>query len=156
MIDWIVRHKLKFSIGLFLCVCVCQYYLLGHVNISEGVTGNIITFLSILFGFYITSLAIFVTSHYVSSLYKVMDQNKKSQTLLHTLTGNYKFGLLVTLFSLIYFVWLEIFFSGGVMTLGNKSHLPFLGFLAINFAYCFIMLGDLINIIIQEAKSRAV
>jgi hypothetical protein len=156
MIDWITRYKFIVSLVVFSAVAKAQTVYLSHLKLGSSVTGDIITFLSILFGFYITSLAIFVTSHYVSSLYNIVDKNRRGQTLLHTLTQNYSFGLRIALLSLVYFVWLAVFFDENTnLTFGDYQLIPFLGVLVLNFGYCFIMLRDLISIIIQEAKNRS-
>jgi hypothetical protein len=123
--------------------------------------GNVITFLSIEFGFYITTLAIFVTSKYVSDLYKITNGRDRSVTLLHALLNNYKFGFSITLSSLVYIIFAQFFIeysssdSSYIYLENNLIFLPFMSILSINFYYCFVMLNDLIKVIIQEAKNRA-
>ncbi len=158
MVHKIIKRKILFSTSTFLLVAAAQYYFLSNQNFSFEVLSSIITFLSILFGFYITSLAIFVTSQYVSSLYLVIDSNKKEQTLLHTLTQNYKFGLVLILLSLVYFIGVQLFSDASnsdALSFGDLIFIPVIPFLTLNFLYCYFMLTDLINIIIQEGKSRA-
>jgi hypothetical protein len=143
---------------IFLIIVGVQVKFLSEFKFNISVISDIVTFLSILFGFYITSLAIFVTSQYVSNLYKVIDKNNKTQTLLHALTSNYKLGLLLTLASLIYFIFIQFFINfpvDGLISLGNIMLYPVLAFLVIDFLYCFLMLKDLIEIIVQEGKDRS-
>lgn len=153
-----MKRKFLFSVALFLIVCALQYYFLRDQNFHSSVLSDIVTFLSILFGFYITSLAIFVTSQYVSSLYMVTDKEQKDQTLLHTLTKNYQFGLVLTLVSLIYFIGVQFtpsFLPETQLTLNSAVFFPIIPLLALDFIYCYLMLKDLINIIIQEGKNRS-
>lgn len=152
-----MRSIILFSI-LFLSICIGQYFLMGNYNISNDLITNILTFFSIIFGFYITSLAIFVTSQYVSSLYKITNENNRTLTLLHTLVRNYKFGLTIILISIFYFLSLNFIInqvSAKSLLLSNVTTLPFLAILIFNFCYSYKMLADLINVIIQEAKHKA-
>lgn len=153
-----MKKKIIYSILFFLAIVFIQHYFLTNTKFNVVVFSDIITFLSIVFGFYITSLAIFVTSQYVSDLYKIVDKENQSLTLLHTLTNNYKFGLLLTLISLVYFIMIQFFVktdASNEAVLGSASMLPALALLALNFIFCFIMLNDLVNIIIQEGKKRS-
>lgn len=142
---------------LFLIASLFQYKVLGNCTISTGVIGNIIVFLSIIFGFYITSLSIFVTSRYVSSLYKIADKNNKSVTLLHTLLHNFKTGLVIALVSIFYLLIIQVSIEQiktGVVPLNDFRVIPLLGLTIYNFIYSYMMLSDLIRIIIQEAKEK--
>lgn len=130
-----------------------NYYLKGDV------LSSFLTFLSIIFGFYITSLSIFVTSKYVSDLYKVVDKNDHSLTLLHSLVRNYRRGLIFVLISIGYFVFIQFLISqniDGKIILSNKWLILFMFFIVGNFWYSYKMLNDLINVIIQEAKNNSV
>lgn len=145
------------SLIFFIVVCI-QYYFFRDFKFNVSLFSDIVTFLSIVFGFYITSLAIFITSQYVSDLYKVVDEKNRSLTLLHTLTNNYKFGLLLTLVSLLYFIMIQFVIKADInneVSLGSVITFPILALLIINFIFCFIMLNDLVNIIIQEGKRKS-
>lgn len=150
-------NALKYLL-LFILLCGAQYFLLSTYSLSNDVINNFIVFLSIIFGFYITSLAIFVTSKYVSNLYKITDKNNKSVTLLHTLINNYKLGLTLILLSIFYLLIFQFIFNqndNDDVFLSNLWALPILGIFVINFWYSFKMLNDLIKIIIQEAKNNS-
>lgn len=153
-----MMKKILYSVGALIIISFLQYFFLKNVNFDLSLIGNIITFLSIVFGFYITSLAIFVTSRYVSDLYKIVDKNNPSLTLLHTLTRNYKFGLMLTLISLAYLISIQFFIgidSNNQIALSSVYLIPIIGILVLNFFFCFVMLNDLVNIIIQEGKQRS-
>lgn len=146
--------KIILSLVLFIVLSILQYNLLGNYTLKQDLISNFVTFLSIIFGFYITSLAIFVTSRYVSNLYKLTDKNYKSLTLLHILINNYKFGLIIILISIFYLLVIQfIGFQNKVeLTMSNLLLWPFSGIVIFNFIYSYKMLSDLIKIIIQEAK----
>ena len=150
--------KIIYGVVLFILISSSQYFLIGKFSISNDLITNIITFLSIIFGFYITSLAIFVTSQYVSNLYKIVDKENQTVTLLHTLVKNYKTGLTVILVSILYLLFLSFTINQSLdksILLNNFKVLHFLPLVIFNFCYSYKMLSDLINVIIQEAKHKA-
>lgn len=152
----ILNNKIVKLFLFIIVISVLQYKFLKNEYLQESLLANLITFLSVIFGFYVTSLAIFVTSKYVSSLYKVTDKDNHSQTLLHTLLYNYKFGLLLTLTSIAYLILVEFVMNkhdGKFMSLENYLLYPFVAVVLKNFWYSYKMLQDLIRIILQEAKN---
>jgi hypothetical protein len=146
----------EMSLFLFLGVLI-QYFLLKDYVIKNDVLTNIVTFLSIVFGFYITSFSIFSTSTYVSELYQVVDREDKNQTLLNLLIFKYKVGLLVTLISILYFI-LVIFLlnQDGIesFSLNNKYTYPLISIFLFNFYYGYRMFEILVKIITQESKIK--
>lgn len=151
-------RRIILLVVLLLSISTGQYFLIGNLSISGDLITNLLTFFSIIFGFYITSLAIFVTSQYVSDLYKITDKNNQSVTLLHTLVRNYKFGLSVILISILYFLILNFSIDqtgSKLLLLNNPIALPTLAVILFNFCYSYKMLTDLINVIIQEAKHKS-
>jgi hypothetical protein len=153
-----MKKKIIFSSIFFVLIIMAQKFCLSGLKFNASVIGDVITFFSIIFGFYITSLAIFMTSQFVSDLYKIVDSRDNSSTLLHKLINNYKFGLLLTLISLVYFIAIDFFVKADIdnqISLASIPAYPVLAFLVLNFFFCFVMLCDLVNIIIQEGKIRA-
>ncbi|MBX4204799.1 MAG: hypothetical protein KW788_01260 [Candidatus Doudnabacteria bacterium] len=152
-------NKKKIYVVLFLLImCLLQYWTYGGMKLHTEVVDNVIIFLSIVFGFYITSLAIFVTSKYVSDLYKTIDNKNPSLTLLHTLMKRFKFGLDLILITVLYLLLINFFIKqtlSNELLLSNYYILPFSGIVLLNFIYGYILLNDLVNIIIQEAKNKA-
>ena len=148
----------KYAITLIASLFI-QWYFLADFLVSENLVSSLITFLSIIFGFYVTSLAIFANSKYVSSLYQVTDEKDKTRTLLHTLIQNYKTGLIFALFSILYFLLVQFIFgqnNGERMVIAMKEWymLPFIYIVFGNFWHGFAMMGFLVKIIIQEAKQK--
>lgn len=151
-----MKKIIRLSLAFIIC-CVLQYFLLGTLVIESNLINNVVVFLSIIFGFYITSLAIFVTSTYVSQLYKIIDQNNKSVTLLHTLISEYKVGLILILISILYLLIVEFILrqtDNSKVVLSAIYALPFSWVVLTNFFYSYRMLDTLIKIIIQEAKNK--
>lgn len=150
-----MNKVIKSALIIFL-VSLIQQYFFGYIQIKSDLISSIITFLSIIFGFYITSLSIFATSRYVSSLYKVDDSNNKNNTLLHTLFSNYKFGLITTLVSIVYFIIVQIRLGQSdveIVYLSEKLLIPMFG-IGINILwYSYKMLSDLITVILKESKN---
>ncbi len=153
-----MKKNIILSTIIFIVAIIFQRYFLLKINFNFSIIGDIITFLSVIFGFYVTSLAIFATSQFVSGLYKVTDKKNDSYTLLHTLINNYKFGLIVVLISLVYFILAGLFIKPDIndqVSLGYFATIPFIALLVLNFTFCFRMLNNLINIIIQEGKIKS-
>lgn len=58
-------------IAIFLIACSAK------VQMTDTTAQSLVTFFSILFGFYMTSLTIFYKSSYIKELYKTIDQERK-------------------------------------------------------------------------------
>ena len=86
------NRTLRWSATVFVLGAVFggQYHFLHSEAIGIDLINNLIVFLSIVFGFCITSLSIFSTSSFVRGLYDKLDPNNKNQTLLHALLNKYK------------------------------------------------------------------
>ena len=146
----LLKLALIFILGIFL------YHIFGsRISLSSNFVTNVVTFLSILFGFYITSFSIFTTSRYVAQLYKLADEeNGKKQTLMDALIHKYKIGLILALLSICYVLVCFFFFGDKEIVLLN-SHVYFallIPFLLLNFIYGFEMMDILIKVIKQSAK----
>lgn len=150
------NKKLSLKIAVILGVGVYVYFSFGNsIFLSSNFISNIVTFLSILFGFYITSFSIFTTSKYVSQLYKIDDkENNGKQSLMDTLIQKYKTGLTITLLSILY--TLGIFFilkdKETILLNENLYFIVLLPFISLNFVYGFEMMNILVKVIKQTAK----
>lgn len=144
--------KLTTSVVLGL---VIFFWLGDQIFLNESLITNIITLLSIFFGFYITSFSIFTTSRYVAQLYKLDDlENNRRQSLMHTLIHKYKLGLIITLVSIIY-ILVILLVSTNKTPILLKAHwylILFLPIMILNFIYAFEMMGILVKVIKQTAK----
>lgn len=77
-------YKITLLLLFIFIVLLFSTYL--YCDISNDF-GSIITFLSIVSGFTITSLSIIATSNFSTNLYKIEDPTDNSKTLLHTLVN---------------------------------------------------------------------
>jgi len=144
-------------IAIVLVIIFMQYKFLGKYELKNDLLSSIVTWLSIIFGFYITSLAIFTTSGYVSQLYEIDDGENKGQTLLHTLINKFKLGLYLIIFSLIYLlivIFLINQLNDNKLLLSDWRLIPFLAIITLNFVISIELVGILIKIIIQEGKIK--
>lgn len=149
----LIAELVVFGVGGFL---LQKIFLHGYVLRVDLLT-NVVTFLSIAFGFYVTSFSIFSTSGYVSDLYKVPDTIDKSQTLLHVLVFKYKVGMLAVLVSILYvMVVILILNQAGTSDVqlngGLNSFLT--SVFLFNIFYGYRMFEMLAQIIIQESKRK--
>lgn len=60
------------------------------ISITESLMQNFITFLSITFGFYMTSLSVLYNSKYIKKLYEEIDPKKPTQRKIHTLKNYFR------------------------------------------------------------------
>jgi hypothetical protein len=150
------KRKALFTIVFVIIIGALEWKFLGAYKLKTEIIQNIITFLSIVFGFYITSLAVFVSSRYVSELYKKVDETNRTKTLLHALVDNYKFGLQFTLLTVLYLIILQLIAnqSESEIVFSNPILYPFGGLLLLNFYFSYNLLVDLTKVIIQEAKNN--
>lgn len=121
MLNKIYDNHKRFIILAFVCsfmFCLFgmfyfyQYNCIIHkslINLIEKFISNIITFVSISFGFYLTSSSILFSSQYIKTLNKE-DELKPSQRKIHTLKEYFKLAIYNALFtiSISFFVLLAI------------------------------------------------
>ena len=146
----------KFLVPALIVIGIAiQVFLVGSFNVSSGIVSNLIVFLSIVFGFCVTSLAIFSTSKKKDDLYEIHDKDNPSKTLLHSLVSKYRNGLFIALTSIIYFLILQVqieHLSLNTIPLGNPLALLVIPLMAINVYYGFILTRILSDLIISEAR----
>lgn len=149
----IIREILIFIVAGSLI----QYLFFKDYIIKIDLMTNVVTFLSIVFGFYITSFSIFSTSAYVSGLYQITDKENKTQTLLDALIFKYKIGLIAALFSIFYFILIIFFLNQSEIVsfyLSNKFLYPIISIFLFNFYYGYKMFEILVRVIKQESKHK--
>jgi hypothetical protein len=152
------------KIIFFVILIVWYYYLqkyLWDIKIKNDLLNSLITFFSILFWFYITSLSIFVSSKYVSNLYQIEDKENSSQTLLHKLLFNYKVWLFLILFTIIYLLFITIILNqikeqniNYLVLWDEKILYIFIWLIILNIWYSYNMLWTTFKIILQESKNK--
>jgi len=138
-----------------------QYFYLERCKLHIELLNNSVLLLSIFFGFYVVGLSIFSTSKFVGKLYLKEDLNPKAKTrvtLLHTLLKKYKFGLVLNLFSIFYFLVLIFIATQNInekIMLSSVFTYLFIPLMLLNFIYGYLSLEQLIKIVLQEAKRNS-
>ena len=94
---------------LFLSINFLFYFL--PVEITESLMQNFITFLSITFGFYMTSLSVLYSSKFIKKLHSEVDNKIKTQTKLHTLTAYFRNSAIWSIISIIVLFIYSLFFK---------------------------------------------
>ncbi|MBQ7949881.1 MAG: hypothetical protein IJ276_02750 [Alphaproteobacteria bacterium] len=92
-----------------MCLCTVLLGIFYKFDIAAGLYSNLITFISILMGFQITSFSMVFVSPVVKKLYNVKDNENGYITLKHRLKNYYKFAFNVALVSIITIFVLDIF-----------------------------------------------
>lgn len=151
------------TFALLLLSGIIQFLFLTEFSITGELITNLIVFLSILFGFCATSLAIFTTSRYVKDLAKVIDSNTPTQSLLDTLVGRYKKGLFFALGTVLYLILVQFSIenlitsaTGSGISLSSYFSYLIIPSIILNFYYGFMLLQTLSRIVIQEGKGARV
>ncbi len=135
------------TIGIFI-ICFSI-----DVSISESLMQNFITFLSITFGFYMTSLSVLYDSKYIKKLYDEIDPKKPTQRKIHTLKSYFKASAYWSLFSIgllmIYSLATKVESNILVLSTFFESLLVFIVF--VNFVFMFLLFNVFINGLVEEA-----
>ncbi|GEM_PF-919779 len=92
-----------------LCFCTILLGVFYNFNVTQVLYSDLITFISILMGFQITSFSMVFISPVVKKLYNIKDNENGYITLKHRLKNYYKFAFNVALLSIITIFVLNIF-----------------------------------------------
>lgn len=92
------RHK-WLAILVFISSALLSYYL--DLGVSKDLVASLITFFSIVFGFYMTTVSIFFGSSYAKRLRLEEDPNIRTKTKLHTLVSYFKFSSKLSIISIV-------------------------------------------------------
>jgi hypothetical protein len=147
------KDKYKIII-LFLFVSFLSYF--SSIEISESLMQNFITFLSITFGFYMTSLSVLYSSKFIKKLHKEVDTKIKTQTKLHTLTAYFRNRATWSILSIIVLFTYSLFFKSvnNYIQIEPIFEAPLIGILSINFLYLFLLLKVFLNGLEEEANHQ--
>lgn len=149
-----IKTELILVVIVGIVVTSLQFFFLRTFHITQDTVNNLVVFVSIAFGFFATSLAIFATSKYSGKLYDIEDR-KNGGTLLHTLVKKYKIGLFFALIAIIYFVVLGVYLGDNDFILTSEPvALPLLGLISINVFYAYRLIQIVAQFVLQEAKGN--
>lgn len=137
-------------------------YVFG-LQYSTDLSGQIITVIAILFGFYVTSATLILSGDAITFLHDTIDE-RGDRRLTHTLRDYYSFGLSCLLIGLIIYILISIFFSSEnseitdfdlaftwnkvVSSIGTSM-------LATNIAFAFIQTRLFLVMFIKEPYAKA-
>ncbi len=83
---------------IFFAVFIASYA--TGLQLTNDFTNHLITFFSIVFGFFFTALSVLFGTDFTKRLRKKEDPIKRTQTKLHTLAVYFNFSLLISLSSI--------------------------------------------------------
>lgn len=137
---------------LFLTINFLFYFL--PVEITESLMQNFITFLSITFGFYMTSLSVLYSSKFIKKLHSEVDNKIKTQTKLHTLTAYFRNSAIWSIISIIVLFIYSLFFKAvdNYIQIDPIFEALLISILSINFLYLFLLLKVFLNGLMEEVN----
>lgn len=144
------EHKIYLLASIIVLGLLCSFL---DISISESLIQNFITFLSITFGFYMTSLSVLYNSQYIKTLYDEIDPRKPKQRKIHTLKSYFKNSAYWSLFSIglliVYSLMTKVEKNILILTPILESILVSIVF--INFIFMFLLFKVFLNGLIGEA-----
>jgi hypothetical protein len=123
------------------------------ISITESLMQNFITFLSITFGFYMTSLSVLYNSKYIKKLYDEIDPKKPAQRKIHTLKNYFRDSAYWSLFSIglliIYSLTTKV--ESSTLLLNSFFESLLVSVVFVNFIFMFLLFKVFINGLIDES-----
>lgn len=157
------KHKtiiISTFIGVFFVCFILSYYALNNQHIShseiikfiENFTSSIITFVSICFGFYLTSLSILFSSKYIKTL-NVEDIQKPTQRKIHTIREYFKLAIYCSLLTIILsLLVLLLFFISQNKYILVITFSVFVAIFVENFIIIYWLLKIFMNALVIQAR----
>lgn len=151
---------LVFIISFIVCLFGMLYLILWNyveyeklIEFIKNFITNIITFVSISFGFYLTSFSILFSSQYIKTLNKE-DTLKPTQRKIHTLKEYFKLAIYTSLLTISasFIVLFVIIFQNEYFLIFMFSFL--VAFLAENFIFIYLLLKIFTNALIIQARPK--
>lgn len=127
------------------------------VHISESMIQNFITFLSIIFGFYMTSLSVLYNSKYIKKLYDEIDSNRRTQRKIHTLKAYFSNSAYWSLGSIAYIMACSLFISANdsVLQFNRFVEALMIAIIFLNFIFMILLFKVLLNGLVHESMSES-
>lgn len=158
--------------ALFLFLASFIAVLFFSYEMPESTTGHFVTFFSIVFGFYLTTLSIFYGSSFTRRLYNEEDPLIKTQTKLHTLNKYFKFSSATSMAAILLLLVGSLFGVGSYDHLkggssGERQHVHLfevcwetiftgvsVGMIFVNIFFMIILFRILFNAFVEEGMER--
>lgn len=146
------RHIL-YLIFFTLLFLLVSYFI--DFSISESLMQNFVTFLSITFGFYMTSISVLYNSKYLKKLHDEIDAEKPTQRKIHTLQIYFTNSALWSLFSIgtLMLYSLTVKVDKGILSINPFFEDLLLLIVMVNFILMVLLFKIFMNGFIEEAKS---
>lgn len=145
------KHHIKYIVLVAVSIFGTCFFI--DVSISESLIQNFITFLSITFGFYMTSLSVLYNSKYIKKLYDEIDPKKPIQRKIHTLKNYFQNSAYWSLFSIglliVYSLITKVENSTLILNTFFESFLVSVVF--VNFIFIFLLFKVFMNGLIEES-----
>lgn len=161
------KHKI-FSRIIFVVVFVLAF--LFKASMTDATAQNLVTFLSIVFGFHMTSIAIFYDASYTKKLHEHIDDELHKRGT-HILVTYLRASSYCSIFSITYIIIFAIFASknaSGILTIEfsflasysvdvamyiNRFIISALfGVIGLSILYMLFLLNEIIDGLVEEAK----
>lgn len=152
---WIL---LAFVISFAVCLASMLYLVLWNcvnynklIEFIKNFITNVITFISISFGFYLTSFSILFSSQYIKTL-NDEDIVKTTQRKIHTLKEYFKLAIYTSLLTIgiSFIVLFGIIFKNEYILIVMFSFL--VAFFIENFIFIYLLLKIFTNALVTQAK----
>jgi len=153
-------HK---NIAYLIFIINSAIFFLLDVNITSAMSQNLVTFFSIVFGFYITSVAVIYSSEYTKSLYRSIDETGTKRDI-HILKSYLLNSGYISIASILLIIIFTLFSSPNesnkLVFNYNLLHLDLslglvsaiLGFCSVNIFFMIIVLKTILNGMVFESK----
>ena len=100
-------HKIDNILIIVIFILTSLLFYFFKLDYNDVFYSNVITYLSISFGFIITSLSILYNSEYIKQLYKNKDYESNTLTVLHRVGRYYKINIYYSIFLILHFIILN-------------------------------------------------
>jgi len=143
----------KVYIGIIFSIFFILSFLI-NIKITESAMQNFITFLSIVFGFYMTSLSVLYNSKYIKNMYQEIDPKKPTQRKITTLIQYFKHSAYLTVFTifLLMITSLIVNIDNNILIINPIFQSFLISIVFSNFIFIILLFKVFINSLIKEAK----
>lgn len=145
--------KHKIWIGITGMIIFILFSFVINIKLSESVIQNFITFVSITFGFYMTSLSVLYNSKYIKKLYDEIDPQKITQRKIHTLKAYFKYSAYWALFTISFTLLCSMIANvdDNILQLNVLVEGLLISILSINLVFTTLLFKVFINGLMTEA-----
>jgi len=157
------KHKV-FAFAIFLAITGISYF--TKSSISDLVVQNLVTFFSIVFGFYVTAIAILTTSTYIKTLHEIISEKeqKRGTHILRSYLKTSGYLLIISIISIIAFSIFATKNTGGMLNIslplfwgidcGLILSSCLFGISAVNVYFMILIFNLIIDNLVEVAKNK--